>query len=146
MREPCMCCTVLWKCIQQRMHTHFTIPEWSADSCVQSVMSPALKPRSCFFPCSGDVAFMAGNSASWVTVVDAFRGSLVRGQVEARRGTEATVLHIETHPFTKNLWKCLKCISGSHGNTGRLNKQDISELAVYHVRWWKGNRGSVTQS
>ena len=34
-----------------------------------------------------------GNNALWEAVVDVFRGSLVRAQVGARRGTEETLLH-----------------------------------------------------
>ena len=39
-----------------------------------------------------------GNDASWVSVVDVCRGSLVRAQVGARRGMEAILLHIHMPP------------------------------------------------
>ena len=39
------------------------------------------------------------NDASWVSVVDVCRGSLVRAQVGARRGTEAILLYRDSARF-----------------------------------------------
>uniref|UniRef100_A0A674D699 Uncharacterized protein n=1 Tax=Salmo trutta TaxID=8032 RepID=A0A674D699_SALTR len=44
-----------------------------------------------------------GYDASWVTVVDVFRGSLLRGQVGERRGKEAIPLHTETHTHSQKI-------------------------------------------